>query len=190
MHFHAVQTFQCIVKSKTLILMSAFYTIFCFLIVKKLCSNLLYKMSILFTICFYWFLVATMSVAAGCKDINVDNLLLSVWKKVYLVRTAWRQWKAGQTAAWLPLHFPPAQWPVSFPSCGRRRWAEAPWSVRLQSGTSSHTSCWSGSVWEEGQKWQKRKWKHKTRSKRQDRQGTERCGGFDVWCIFITLFLL
>lgn len=49
-------------------------------------------------------------------------------------------------AAWGRSRSPPASWPVSSPSCCRRRWAEAPWSVHQQSATSSRRPCWSDSA--------------------------------------------
>lgn len=63
-----------------------------------------------------------------------------------LILTAWRRttqsWAAGRCS-----RSPPASWPVSSPSCCRRRWAEARWSVRLRSTTSSRRPYWSGSAW-------------------------------------------
>lgn len=80
------------------------------------------------------------------------NQWSTAWDWRYSVLTAWKRWKEQQKASWIPRHSPPAQWRVSFPSCGRRRQAVVPWSVGLLSGTSSHISCWSGWVWETKQK--------------------------------------
>lgn len=69
-----------------------------------------------------------------------------------MILTAWRQ-TTPRWGAWRRSRSPPASWPVSSPSCCRRRWAEAPWSARLRSATASRRPCWSGSAWVQQGNW-------------------------------------
>lgn len=64
----------------------------------------------------------------------------------WLILTTWRR-RTRRWAAWGRSRSPPSSWPVSSPSCCRRRWAEAQWSARLRSATASRRPCWSGSAW-------------------------------------------
>lgn len=64
----------------------------------------------------------------------------------WLILTTWRR-RTRRWAAWGRSRSPPSSWPVSSPSCCRRRWAEARWSARLRSATASRRPCWSGSAW-------------------------------------------
>lgn len=59
-------------------------------------------------------------------------------------RTVWT--RTTRLAAWGRSRSPPASWPVSSPSCCRRRWAGAQWSARLRSATSSRRPYWGDST--------------------------------------------
>lgn len=81
---------------------------------------------------------------AVCDDHASEDTVCS--EEVRLMLTAWRR-TTQLWAAWRRSRSPPASWPVSSPSCCRRRWAEARWSVHLWSAISSRTPYWSGSAW-------------------------------------------
>lgn len=61
-----------------------------------------------------------------------------------MTRTVWT--RTTRLAAWGRSRSPPASWPVSSPSCCRRRWAGAQWSARLRSATSSRRPYWGDST--------------------------------------------
>lgn len=85
------------------------------------------------------------------EDIEITftfwNVIFRRRRRVSL--TAWIRWMASQRAVWILRRSPPARWPASSPSYGKRRWAAVLLTAHLLSDTSSRTSYWSGSAWKE-----------------------------------------